>query len=427
VRVAWSVGALEVRRRLLDRSAVLTSFVAPFVLAAILGAAFGGHGGAPVRIGIAVASPSPQVQATVREALATVAGGARLRLVPVADERALRRRVAVGQLSAGVVVPPTVVLGDPGLGRNAPTAASTTAGWGSVRSWAAGAVAQAEAITPPGGRRDVVTLVVPRGDAVASEAARAVAAAVAARAYSGALVATVAHGPPGAGAGLEAWRQAAVRAAAAVPPLPLAVDDVGAGNVLGYLAPSMAVVFLYIGAGLGTRAIVIERTEGTLARLAVAPVRSGAVVAGKMLALLAVSLASVLALWGETTWLFGASWGAPGAVAAMCVAVTLAMVALATFLTSLARDERQAFTASVLVGFVLALVGGNFFPPAALPRLLEDLGLATPNGWALVGFGRLSLEHLGLGAVGVPLAVLAGITVVFGVAALARIGRVVEL
>ena len=40
---------------------------------------------------------------------------------------------------------------------------------------------------------------------------------------------------------------------------------------------------------------------------------------------------------------------------------------------------------------MLALLGGNLLPPGALPEALQVLSLGTPNGWALVGFGRLAL------------------------------------
>jgi ABC-2 type transport system permease protein len=138
-------------------------------------------------------------------------------------------------------------------------------------------------------------------------------------------------------------------------------------------------------------------------------------------------LASILALWLETELFFGASWGDPIAVFLMCLATTLSMCGLAIFLTSLARNEQQAFLASVIVGFVLALLGGNFFPPGSLPTFMQTLSLGTPNGWALVGFGRLSQEGVNLSGVIGPVSVLLIIAAVLGSLSMIRIGRVVEL
>ena len=59
----------------------------------------------------------------------------------------------------------------------------------------------------------------------------------------------------------------------------------GGKAVLDYFAPSIAVVFLFIGSGLGMRSLLMERSTGTLARLAAAPIRPSAIVWGKLLAI----------------------------------------------------------------------------------------------------------------------------------------------
>jgi ABC-2 type transport system permease protein len=210
--------------------------------------------------------------------------------------------------------------------------------------------------------------------------------------------------------------------------LDLAALTVGTNHaVIGYYGSSIAVVFLFIGAGLGTRAIAMERTAGTLTRLAAAPVSSTAVVVAKMLAVLFTALIGLLVLWGETVLVFGASWGEPGGVLLMCAAATLSMCALAMFLTSLAKDDAQAYAASIIVGILLGILGGNFFPPGSLPGVLQVISLGTPNGWALVGFGRLALVHAGVSGLVGPLVVLGIISAVFVAGASFRIKRVVEL
>jgi len=141
---------------------------------------------------------------------------------------------------------------------------------------------------------------------------------------------------------------------------------------------------------------------------------------------LGIGLASMFVVWGATSLVFHASWGNWIGVLLMCVGSTVAMGGVSVFLTSLARDERQAFGIAMIAGLVLALLGGNLLPPGALPGFLSDLSLGTPNGWALVGFGRLALEGAGVAAVLGPLAVLGGIGVVFGAAAATRLHRMVE-
>jgi ABC-type multidrug transport system permease subunit len=109
----------------------------------------------------------------------------------------------------------------------------------------------------------------------------------------------------------------------------------------------------------------------------------------------------------------------------MCLGATAAMCGLGTFLTSFARTPQEAFAASLIVGLVLALLGGNLLPPGALPEFLQVLSLGTPNGWALVGFGRLALLHDPASSVLGPFAALCLIALVTGGLALTRVRRMV--
>lgn len=439
-RAARLVLVTELRRRVLDRSAVVTSFVAPLVMAVIIGAAFGGgRSDQPVHVGLVVVDPTPAVEATVAAGLGAAGLAPQVSVVRVDGAARLRSEVAAGTLQSGVVVPAgfaspasvAAALGAPAGGDGHADPGGTP---GAAAADLSGPLRSVVAAPGRGPRPARVTVVASSGAGVGEQTALGLASAISSRLYAGVLSAMVggerASAVPGASATAPPADLAAVAAARTDERVAvrLVTDAVGARtSAIGYFAPSMGVVFLFIGAGLGARAITAERAGGTLARLAAAPVRSGAVVAGKMLAVLCASLASMLLLWGETVLLFGASWGDAPAVAVMCVAVTVSMTSLALFFTSLARDPEQAFVATILVGFVLGLLGGNFFPPGSMPTVLQDLSLATPNGWAMVGFGRLSVEGLGLHAVVGPVLVLGAISAVFGVASVRRIGQVVQL
>ncbi len=320
---------------------LITSIVAPLAIAAILGFAFANRPPAgPLPIGVSGASP-----AVVRAAAQAAQLPPNVSVHAVASPTALRRQVAAGTLAGGVIAYPThKSLGDLLIPMVSPGATST-----------------------PGFE------VVDRPNALlGQETAQAVAAGLASRLYA----ARLGNGP--------ATRFAALSVIGAT---------VGNGGkaVLDYFAPSIAVVFLFIGSGLGMRSLMLERTGGTLVRMAASPVRPGAIVTGKLLAVGLTGLVSILVVWGTTTAVFGADWGAPLGVLLMCLAAVAAMCGFGVLVTSFARNEREAFAASLIVGLVLALLGGNLLPPGALPGYLQVLSLATPNGWALVGFGRLAL------------------------------------
>jgi ABC-2 type transport system permease protein len=461
LRTAFVVFANEAHRRILDRSALVNLLVAPFVLSSILGLAFGHSGSGLVRIGIAYEHPSPLQRELVAAGVRAAALPPQVRLVALASPATVRRQVASGALDAGIVVPRSFAnlraadlasaattaqhRQEPGARQlpspagpsravaalrdalRAPTKAKAAATHAAADAAADAALAGALVDWSKAPALVRVDVVAPSSSALGSQVADGIASAIASRWYAGLLVATTGGLGTAHSSSPSALAASALAAGASPTPLDIAERHIGGNDTIGYFAPSMAVIFLFIGAGLGTRALVLERATGTLARLAAAPVRSGAVVAGKVLAVFATSLGSVLLLWGETEVLFGASWGDPIGVLMVVVAVAAAMCGLAILLTSLSRDENQAFTASVVVGVILGLLGGNFFPPGSLPTFLQDASLATPNGWALVAFGRLSLEHLSWHAAVGPSLVLAGIAVALGLASVMRVGKVVSL
>jgi ABC-2 type transport system permease protein len=208
----------------------------------------------------------------------------------------------------------------------------------------------------------------------------------------------------------------------------ITTQSVGHGGKvnLNFFAPNIAVVFLFIGSGLGMRSLLMERSAGTLARITAAPLRPTQIVLGKLLAIFVTGLATIFVIWAVTTFAFGANWGDPLGVVLMCVGATVAMCGIGVFLTSLAKTEQQAFGITMLVGLFLALLGGNLLPSGSLPDVFQVLALGTPNGWALVGFGRL--DQLGEPATSVigPFLVLLVIALVAGGLALTRVRKMVE-
>jgi ABC-2 type transport system permease protein len=375
--IAWN----ELHRRLRDRSVLIGCLAAPLLMAAVLGLSFaGGANVAPVHIGVAGASPQ-----TLTAALAASQLPKNVTVTTMPTQQAVKSAVANGSLDAGVAVLPSqlrlhtllVPIVDPG--------ATHTPGF------------------------DVVTKgTSPQGE----EYAESVTAGMASVMY--------------------ASRVPHTEATAADDPAPatVAVDsqDVGHGGKvnLNFFAPNIAVVFLFIGSGLGMRSLLMERSAGTLARITAAPVRPTQVVLGKLLAIFLTGMATIFVIWAVTTYGFGADWGNLLGVLLMAIAATAAMCGIGVFLTSLAKNEQQAFGITLLVGLFLALVGGNLLPSGSLPDAFQVLALGTPNGWALVGFGRLDQLREPASSIIGPFVVLLLIAVVAGGLAMTRVRKMVE-
>ena len=392
LRATLLIAAKDLRQRFRDRSGLVIAFVAPFLLAAIIGLAFGSGDGFNFSATYAV----------------------------VDDDR--------GPLAARFV---DGVLAGPGL---AEVVTVRRVGAAEARDLVDRGEADAAFLIPAGfsasvqrGGSATVTVLAAGASPVAGQVARSLAEGYAAQlAATGLSVRTAldAAGRPPTEA--EANRLGE-RAAAGQPPVRLVDGGVGAREIKpsNYFGPSMAIFFLFFTVSFGARSILIERREGTLRRLLASAAPPGAVIAGKALAAFALGVTSVLVMWLATSLVFGADWGDPLAVVALTVSSVLAAIGITALVVTLARTDEQADGYSSLVVFTLALLGGNFIYLAQLPDLLQRLSLLTPNGWALRGFVDLVADGGGLETVAAPVAVTAAFGLVTGAVALVRARRMV--
>ncbi len=366
----------ELKRRLRDRSVLIGCLAAPLLMSAVLGLSLAGNGGATVAH-IGVSGASAQLMAAAVHASQLPPG---VTVVSLASESAVKTGVSDGDLDGGVSVLPgrlalhtmLIPIVDPG--------ATHTPGF------------------------DVVS----RGTSpLGEEFAESVAAGISSVLYASRV--------PHDGVSDRAT-------------VAITTQSVGHGGKvnLNFFAPNIAVVFLFIGAGLGMRSLLMERSAGTLARITAAPLRPTQIVLGKLLAIFVTGLATIFVIWAVTTLAFGANWGDPLGVVLMCVGATLAVCGIAVFLTSLAKTEQQAFGITMLVGLGLALLGGNLLPSGSLPDAFQVLALGTPNGWALVGFGRLDQLREPASSIIGPFVVLLVIALVAGGLAMTRVRKMVE-
>jgi ABC-2 type transport system permease protein len=390
LRAALVVAGKDLRQRLRDRSALVIAFVAPFLLASIIGLAFGGDPAFRATYAVADADRGPLAAGFVDGVLA--GPGLRelvtVRRVDAAQARALVDR---GEADAAFLLPA-------GFSASVQQGGSAT-----------------------------ITVLESGDNPIAGQVARALADAHAAELTATQLAvrtALDASGRPPTQA--EAARLGQLAAAGQLP-VRLTEGRVGTRELdaVNYFGPSMAIFFLFFTVGFGARSLLSERRQGTLRRLLASAAPPGAVLAGKALASFVLGTASVLAMWLATSLVFGADWGEPLAVLALTISSVLAAIGITALVVTLARTEEQAEGYSSLVVFTLALLGGNFVYLAQLPEALQRVSLLTPNGWALRGYVDLVADGGGLATVALPVAVTAAAGLVTGAVALVRARRMV--
>jgi len=390
LRTTLLVAGKDLRQRLRDRSALVIAFIAPFVLAAIIGLAFGGDDAFRASYAVADADRGP-VAAGFTDGVLASPGLRDLVTVREVDPGEARALVDRGEVDAAFLLP-------------------------------AGLTASVQQ-----GRPATVTVVEAGDNPIAGQVARSLAEAYAAELTATGLAVTTALDAAGRPATEAEARRLGERAAAGRLPVRLAEGQVGGRTIeaANYFGPSMAIFFLFFTVSFGARSVLAERQQGTMRRLLATAAPPGGVLAGKALAAFVLGTSSVLVMWLATTVVFGADWGDPVAVVALTVSSVLSAIGITALVVTVAKTDEQADGYSSLVVFTLALLGGNFVYLAQLPEALQRVSLLTPNGWALRGFVDLVADGGGLATVAVPVAVTLAIGLVTGALALHRARRMV--
>lgn len=187
------------------------------------------------------------------------------------------------------------------------------------------------------------------------------------------------------------------------------------------LVPSYLVMFAFFLVLTVGWLFTAERRQGTIKRLAMAPLSRGQILLGKFLPCLAVSLFQGFFLLAAGRLIFGMNWGpAPAWLALVVVATSLAAMGLAMLIAVLARTETQVAIYGTLIVLVLAgLSGGLMGDRSLMPEQMQQISRVTPHAWALDAYRQLLVSpgvaswSPNLALVAQACAVLTGFAVVF--------------
>ena len=346
-----TIAAKDLKLRIRDRSVLIIAFLAPLVLALIFnlvfGSAFGTGSEFEPALGI-VSNDSPRTS-TILEDIATEIGGT-WQAYP--DRAAAEAALEEGEVEAVFMVPAGF---DGGINQGRGGSLEVI---GDVDSSTSTQIAKAIAESYGLGL-----------DQIGLNVATALA--------SGGDPATVI---PAATAG-------------DVPPL-AALTDITAGvrqlDGTTSTVAGMAVFFLLFTAQVGLLSLLEERRDGTLARILSTPTRPSAVLAAKSLVSVVLGLSSLAVLIFAGKFILGAEWGNPAGVAVLVVAAVLAAVGISALTTGLAKTPESAGNMQGIVGTVLGLLGGVFFPIGDDGGILASISALTPHHWFIRGLSDLA-------------------------------------
>jgi len=178
------------------------------------------------------------------------------------------------------------------------------------------------------------------------------------------------------------------------PPLELLPPQehahVGGDEIYQNLIPSYTVMFVFFLVTVMARSFIHERELGTLRRLRIAPVRPTALLAGKTVPFLIISLVQTVLLFVCGRLLFDMSWGShPWMLLPVIFCTSMAATALGLLLATLVRTESQVSAYANIVVITMAGISGCFMPRKWLPAAMQEISLATPHAWSLIAYNQL--------------------------------------
>jgi ABC-2 type transport system permease protein len=158
---------------------------------------------------------------------------------------------------------------------------------------------------------------------------------------------------------------------------------------------------------------IVERREGTLARLVSQQVPFSMLLLGKVGPFFAVNLlqAALMLLAGRyvVPWFGGEALVVPPSwdlLAAVAASTSLAAIGWGLAVAVFTRTSEQAIVVGGVGTILVAAIGGIMVPRFVMPESMHRLVDLSPMAWALEGFHAVILRHGGWGDIAVPCAKL---------------------
>lgn len=154
-------------------------------------------------------------------------------------------------------------------------------------------------------------------------------------------------------------------------------------------ASSQLVLFMFLTTLAGSAALIQSRQLGVSRRILSTPTSIRTMIAGETLGRFGVALVQGLYIMVATLLVFRVNWGSAAGALAIVILFALVGAGAATLMGAIFRNDQQAGGTGVVLGLVLAALGGAMMPLELFSATMQRVAHVTPHAWALDGFAEL--------------------------------------
>jgi ABC-2 type transport system permease protein len=224
---------------------------------------------------------------------------------------------------------------------------------------------------------------------------------------------------------LDAWDEPPIAVHETTSSAVKTTDDSMAA--LSHTAPGMMLQFAIAGLLTSAQVIVAERKSRTLQRLLTTAARRVDILLGHYLAIFSLIFSQFLVLMAFGQFILSVQYlRAPAASLLVAFCAALCISAMGLLIGTLARNEEQAVTFSLIPMFVFSGLGGAWVPLEVTGETFAKIGHVSPVAWAMDGFKNITIRGFGIDSVLLPAAALAGYAIVFFALAVWRLSAAEE-
>ena len=136
-----------------------------------------------------------------------------------------------------------------------------------------------------------------------------------------------------------------------------------------------------------------EEAWGTSTRLSIAPVRQETVLGGKLLARMVVGTGQLLILLVFGHLAYGLSLGSsPTTLVLASICIVFSMACFSVIVAALARTREQIIPIGLSAVFILAALGGLWWPFFEQPKWMQTIGQGVMTSWSMFAIQDVMLR-----------------------------------